>query len=175
MSSAAIHGPQVSRREALAFEAGVKLGGIFHQYLGTPVTDRTAPLLARSIATAVELQPYVRRASVRILPSRGGPMGRGRYAYRYLRPEMLDVRVDLADGPVRLVARLRHRPRLRYPLMVIERLSGERPPPRASRSARTRGPSRRRRPPSAGSGGGRGTLRGRARSTPRPGSPRRSA
>lgn len=175
MSSVGIHRAQVSTREALAFEAGVKLGGVFHQYLGIPVTDRTAPRLARSIASAVELQPFVRRARVRIDPARGGPVGAGPFAYRYLRPEMLDVRVELVDGPVRLVARLQHRARLHYPLMAIERLDGGRLATRARRAARSRARSVRRRRRSAGSASGRGTPRGRARSSPRPGSRRRSA
>jgi len=126
------HAARLSRREALLFEAGVKLGGVFHQYLGTPVSPRTAGPLARSIAAAVGLQPFVRDVRVRVDPRRGGPTGRGRFAYRYLTPEMLDVTVELVDGPVAVEARLRHRPDLRYPLMSVERVGR----PRRTRRAR---------------------------------------
>ena len=126
------HAARLSRREALLFEAGVKLGGVFHQYLGTPVSPRTAGPLARSIAAAVGLQPFVRDVRVRVDPRRGGPTGRGRFAYRYLTPEMLDVMVELVDGPVSVEARLRHRPDLRYPLMSVERVG------RPRRARRTR-------------------------------------
>lgn len=118
--------PRLSRREALLFEAGIKLGGVFHQYLGIPVDRRTAPTLARSIAAAVRLQPYVRDVSVRIDPRRGGPVGRGRYGYRYLTPEMLRVTVRLADGAEEVVAALAYRRDLRYPLMSIAHV-GRRP------------------------------------------------
>lgn len=128
--------PRLSRRESLLFEAGIKLGGVFHQYLGIPVSGRTAPSLARAIEAAVGLQPFVRRVSVAIHPKRGGPLGRGRFAYRYLTPEMLDVRVQLVDGPTAIEARLQHRPDLHYPLMKVVRVDD---PPRV------RGPSRRRR------------------------------
>ena len=139
---ARIHEAPLSRREALLFEAGIKLGGVFHQYQGTPVSRQTAPGLARAIEAAVGLQPYVRSVRVRIDPERGGPVGRGRFAYRYLSPPMLDVRVVLADGPHSVEARLAHEPALRYPLMRVVRVRTDRrertgPTRRARRSART--------------------------------------
>ncbi len=114
----------LSSRDRLLFEAGIKLGGVFYQYLGIPVTARTAGALARAIEAAVGLQPFVRRVTVRIRPERGGPLGRGRFAYRYLVPEMLDVTVELADGRTAVVANLSHRPDLRYPLMKVVRVRG---------------------------------------------------
>jgi len=127
-----LHVATVSRREALLFEAGIKLGGVFHQYLGIPLSRRTSGGLARTIENAVRLQPYVRSVRVRIDPARGGPLGRGRFAYRYLTAEMLDVQVELADGPVSVTARLAHRRDLRYPLMRIVAASGSVGPRRRS-------------------------------------------
>jgi dihydroneopterin aldolase len=127
--SRSIHPAALSRREALLFEAGVKLGGVFHQYLGMPVSPRTAGPLARAIEDAVGLQPFVRSVRVRLQPARGGPVGRGRFAYRYLTAEMLDVTVELADGPVAVEARLKHRPDLRFPLMSVVRVGRPRRAP----------------------------------------------
>ncbi len=125
MPDRTIHRARLSRREALLFEAGIKLGAIFHQYLGTPVARRTAVTLARAIEAAVLLQPFVVEARVRIRPGRGGPVGPGRFGYRYLTAEMLEVSVSLRDGPVRVEARLGHRAELRYPLMSVHRISSE--------------------------------------------------
>ncbi len=138
--------PRLSRRETLLFEAGIKLGGVFHQYLGIPVSERTATSLARAIEAAVGLQPFVRRVSVGIHPKRGGPLGRGRFAYRYLIPEMLDVSVQLVDGPTAVEARLQHRPDLRYPLMKVVRMNDpeRRPAGRTLPTRPVRAPSRRR-------------------------------
>jgi dihydroneopterin aldolase len=144
-------GPRLSRRESLLFEAGIKLGGVFHQYLGIPVSDQTAASLARAVEAAVGLQPFVRRVTVRIDPKRGGPLGKGRFAYRYLTPEMLEVSVRLVDGPTAVEARLQHRPDLRYPLMKVVRMDDpERRAPRAARAARRArvlSPRSRHRPP----------------------------
>ena len=133
--SRTVHPPArvpLSSRETLLFEAGIKLGGIFHQYLGIPVSPRTARALARSIEAAVALQPFVESIRVRIVPARGGPLGRGRLGYRYVTAEMIDARVSLADGSSRVVARLSYRPDLRYPLMRIESAKG--PPGRKRRA-----------------------------------------
>ncbi len=143
-------GTRLSPRETLLFEAGVKLGGVFHQYLGIPVSNRTAGSLARAIEEAVGLQPFVRRVTVAISPEKGGPLGRGKYAYRYLVPQMLDVTVELVDGTTRVVANLQHRADLRYPLMKVVRVHGAEPRPnaraRGARSSRARSPRRRHRP-----------------------------
>ncbi|MGI0139961.1 MAG: dihydroneopterin aldolase family protein [Thermoplasmata archaeon] len=150
-ASEPIHRARLTRREALLFETGIKLGGIFHQYLGTPVAPKTARTLAEAIERAVRLQPYVRSVRVRIDPKRGGPIGRGRFGYRYLVAEMLRVELRLSDGTIEVAARLEHRPDLRYPLMsvVAVRERGRRPTP-ARRRARSAGRPARRRPPSAG-------------------------
>ncbi len=139
---AASAGAALSARERLLFEAGIKLGGVFHQYLGMPVSPATAPSLARTIERAIGLQPYVTRVAVAIRPRAGGPVGRGRFAYRYLSPPMLDVTVVLADGADSVEARLAHEPALRYPLMRVVRVRADREPRagttrRARRSART--------------------------------------
>jgi len=132
-----VHRAHLSRREALLFEAGVKLGGIFHQYFGMPISERTAAATARTIERAVALQPYVVEVRATIDPARGGPLGKGRFAYRYLTPEMVDVRVRLRDGPEEVEARLAHRPELRYPLMSVDRV-GRRPAARKRPAVRRR-------------------------------------
>jgi dihydroneopterin aldolase len=128
-----VHTAALTSREALLFEAGIKLGGIFHQYLGIPVSPKTANALARSIEAAVALQPFVERVQVRIRPAKGGAAGRGRFGYRYITAEMIDARVTLSDGATRVVARLSYRPDLRYPLMHVESAKSTRRLPRRGR------------------------------------------
>ena len=155
MPAPKLHRAPLSDREALLFEAGVKLGGIFHQYVGIPVSPRTARTLARAIEDAVSLQPYVAAVRVRISPERGGPLGRGRFGYRYLTAEMLAAQVRLRSGSVEVVARLEHRPDLRYPLMSVDRATATSPRSgtrrrSAGRSGRTAGRSARRTSKSGG-------------------------
>jgi dihydroneopterin aldolase len=126
--SPGFHRAALTAREALLFEAGVKLGGVFHQYIGMPVSRETADGLARTIEEAVRLQPFVTDVLVRIDPEHGGPVGDGRFAYRYLTPEMMRVEVKLQDGRTTVVAALDHRVDLRYPLMSVLTITDELPP-----------------------------------------------
>lgn len=130
-------------REQALFEAGIKLGGIFHQFVGTPVSPRTRASLARAIEDAVSLQPFVRGVRVRILPSREAPPGKGRFGYRYLTAPMLDVRLEVVVGRERVRASLRYRRDLRYPLMQVD---GAGKVPRAPRNPSRPGGARLHRP-----------------------------
>ncbi|HYA57840.1 MAG TPA: dihydroneopterin aldolase family protein [Thermoplasmata archaeon] len=132
MTDRRVHRAALTPRESLLFEAGIKLGGVFHQYLGVPISRRTAPALARAIEDAVRLQPYVSDVRVRIDVTRGSPVGRGRFAYRYLVAEMLDVTVRLRHAGVEVESRLAHRADLNYVLMSVERVGRSRPKARSS-------------------------------------------
>ena len=132
------HRAKLTAREALLFEAGVKLGGIFHQYLGIPIAAKTSRALARVIEEAVKLQPFVEDIRVRLEVARGGPVGRGRFGYRYLVAEMLDARVTVRDHDERVVARLSYRPDLKYALMQVEAVTSRSAQPRMRGSRRRR-------------------------------------
>jgi hypothetical protein len=53
-------------RERAAFEAGVKLGSIFHQYVGTPVSTANVKGLEQAITGGVLIQPFVEDVTVKI-------------------------------------------------------------------------------------------------------------
>src|SRR2546422_8002456 len=53
-------------RDRAAFEAGIKLGSIVHQYVGSPLTSATAPSLERAIEAATRGQPLVERVRGRV-------------------------------------------------------------------------------------------------------------
>lgn len=122
--------PRVSRirlpseREQALFEAGIKLGGIFHQFIGVPVARRTSASLERAIEEAVGLQPFVRSVKVTIDPAQGGPTGTGRFGYRYLTAEMLSAEVSIGVGEATVRAELSFRRDLNYPLMRVLSVRG---------------------------------------------------
>jgi dihydroneopterin aldolase len=51
-------------REQAAFEAGIKLGALYHQWVGTPISRATAETIENAIASSVALQPYVEEIDV---------------------------------------------------------------------------------------------------------------
>lgn len=54
----------ISDRERAAFEAGIKLGALYHQWVGTPVSRESAISLEQAIENAHIQQPYVTDISV---------------------------------------------------------------------------------------------------------------
>src|SRR5437016_14348283 len=99
-----------SDRDRAAFEAGVKLGSIVHQYVGSPLTSATAPSLERAIEAATRVQPLVERVRVRI--DRERMRTRGPYKYGVLTEELLDVEGSVRVGTEPAGGALRYVPEL---------------------------------------------------------------
>jgi hypothetical protein len=109
-------------RDRAAFEAGIKLGGIYHQYMGAPLTRATAAGLERAIESAARVQPAVEDVRVRI--DRKRLKGRGPYKYASLSEDMLQAEVTVRVGTARATAVLRYVPELDYPLMYLKEIRG---------------------------------------------------
>jgi len=105
-------------RDRAAFEAGIKLGSIVHQYVGTPLTSKTAAALERAIEAGARVQPLVEHVRVRI--DRRSIHPRGPYRYTALTEDMLNVEVTIRVGAARVVGALRFLPDLDYPLMYLK-------------------------------------------------------
>jgi hypothetical protein len=109
-----------SDREQALFEAGIKLGGIFHQFIGVPVSKKTAGTLERAIEAAVGLQPFITKVSVAVRPP--PTHGSGRFAYHYLTADMLHASITVQVGGATVTATLSFRQDLNYPLMKVDRI-----------------------------------------------------
>jgi len=105
-------------RDRAAFEAGIKLGSLLHQFLGTPVTRKNAASLERAIEAAVRVQPLVQDVRVRI--DRKRLRIRGPYRYGILTEDLLRVDVTVRVGASKAIAALRYVPELDYPLMYLK-------------------------------------------------------
>ena len=53
-------------RDQAIFEAGIKLGALYHQWVGTPISRKSAAGVESAIEQAVILQPYVEVITVRL-------------------------------------------------------------------------------------------------------------
>ncbi len=109
-------------RDRAVFEAGIKLGSIYHQYVGAPLSRATAPDLERAIESATRVQPMVEDVRVRI--DRKRLRARGPYKYASLSDEMLQAEVTVKVGETRVTAVLRYVPELDYPLMYLKEVRG---------------------------------------------------
>ena len=110
--------PKPRDEKVAHFEAGIKLGALFHQFIGVPVGFENVDILERAMESCVRLQPYVEDVKVRIdrvkLRERISAFG-----YTSLSPDMLHAEVVVKVGEKRVRAVLRWDERLKYPMMEI--------------------------------------------------------
>ena len=108
-----------TNRERAAFEAGIKMGTVFHQFIGTPVSHKNAELLERSIENSIMIQPFVKSCSVKIDKNGLGDK-KDQYDYLSLRGEMLEVTITICYDGVEAEAAMTYSPEHNYPIMYIK-------------------------------------------------------
>ena len=101
-------------REQAVFEAGIKLGALYHQWVGTPISRASAASVESAIEKAVILQPCVEEITVRLDRNL---MTENRFGYSELSGMMFDVEIITRVGFTYCRAHLA--PEKGYPLMKI--------------------------------------------------------
>jgi hypothetical protein len=107
--------------ERAAFEAGIKMGTIYHQFVGVPVSADNVEILEKAIEEGCRSQPFVERVEVKIDRSRLKNK-RGQFDYVSLTGEMLDVKLAVRYRDVRVDAYMKYVPAMNYPLMYIKKV-----------------------------------------------------
>jgi hypothetical protein len=77
-------------REQAVFEAGIKLGALYHQWVGTPISRNSASGVERAIEQAVILQPFVEEITVHL---NRDLMTENAFGYSELSGLMFDVEI----------------------------------------------------------------------------------
>ncbi len=86
-----------SQRERVVFEAGIKLGTIYHQFVGTPLSSTSVESLEKAIQDGVRVQPFVKDVKVHI--SRDALRRKSdEYDYQTLTGPMMEVDPHGEDG-----------------------------------------------------------------------------
>ncbi len=107
-------------REQALFEAGIKLGALYHQYVGAPLDLRTVATLEKAIEESISVQPYVE--SVRVKIDREGVTAKiNKFGYTELEGKMLDVELVIAYETAKVLVKMQYDEDADYPLMFIER------------------------------------------------------
>jgi hypothetical protein len=104
----------MTERDRAIFEAGIKLGALYHQWVGTPISRKSAAGVESAIEQAVILQPYVEVITVRLDRTL---MTENTFGYSELSGLMFNVEIVTRVGFTYCRARLA--PQDGYPLMQI--------------------------------------------------------
>lgn len=110
----------ISDRERAAFEAGIKLGALYHQWVGTPVSRESAHSLERAMENAHIQQPYVTEITVALDREMMIPNS---FGYSELAGLMLDVEMTIRVNKASCHASLSREGE--YPMMRIEWIDEE--------------------------------------------------
>ena len=103
-----------NKREQAVFEAGIKLGALYHQWVGTPISQESAAGVERAMERSVILQPCVEEITVHLDRNLMLP---NRFGYSELSGLMFDVEIVTRAGFAYCRARLS--PDQGYPFMQV--------------------------------------------------------
>jgi hypothetical protein len=112
---------ECTEAERAAFEAGIKMGTIYHQFVGVPVSADSVETLERAMETGCSVQPFVESVKVSIDRKRLKSK-RGQFDYVSLTGEMLSVDLVVAYKDARVEAQMKYIEEMDYPLMFIRRV-----------------------------------------------------
>jgi len=110
---------EISTREKAAFEAGIKLGALYHQFVGAPVNLDTVESLEAAIQNSISVQPFVDNISVSIHRGMIQENLNDTFGYCELQGRMLLVQLNVVYEDARITAKLEYDEKLGYPLMSI--------------------------------------------------------
>lgn len=105
-----------------AFEAGIKMGALYHQFTGSPIGLHTAESLEKAIAESISVQPFVENITVNIDRDMVRSKLNDEFGYCELEGRMLAVELTVVYGSTKLYASMQYERELDYPLMKIEKV-----------------------------------------------------
>jgi dihydroneopterin aldolase len=110
---------KVTDRDNALFEAGIKLGALYHQFTGSPVNLNTVSSLEQAIQESISVQPYVEEISVKIDKDMLKSKLSNKFGYSELQGLMLKVKITVRYGSSKVKVGMEYNPDLNYPLMRI--------------------------------------------------------
>ena len=111
---------KITDRDNALFEAGIKLGALYHQFTGSPVNLKTVSSLEKAIQESISVQPYVESISVKIDRDMLKSKLNSEFEYTELQGSMLIVNISVKHGSVKVKVGMKYDSELNYPLMKIE-------------------------------------------------------
>lgn len=111
----------INRRDIAVFEAGIKLGALYHQFVGTPISIDTIQVLEKVIEKSVSLQPYVKSISV-MIDSKMVKEKQNIFGYCELEGRMLHVQLQILYKNTIVDAELSYDTEKNYPVMSIRNI-----------------------------------------------------
>ena len=113
----------IIERDVAVFEAGIKLGALYHQFVGTPLSTDTVEKLERTIEESIGLQPFVQ--TIRVSIDRKMVKKKQNQVFRYceLEGRMLHVSLKIRYKNTDVYAELAYDAQNDYPMMRVKEIT----------------------------------------------------
>ena len=117
--------PDLSERERACFEAGIKLGALYHILCGIPIAsdEKIINSVENGIETAISCQPFVQ--SVKITLDKGNIKGNKstQFDYDEISGKIIHAKLTVKYDTIEILAKIDWIEDLQYPLMYIEKIN----------------------------------------------------
>ncbi|MCS3923719.1 dihydroneopterin aldolase family protein [Methanosalsum natronophilum] len=110
----------ITSRDNALFEAGIKLGALYHQFTGSPINLDTVQSMEVAISRSISVQPFVETITVNIDRDMIRSRLNQEFGYCELEGRMLDVQLKVVFEDCTAVVALEYDQVLEYPLMKIK-------------------------------------------------------
>ncbi|MDR2830858.1 MAG: dihydroneopterin aldolase family protein [Methanobrevibacter sp.] len=109
----------ISFRERAIFEGAISMAALFHQFIGTPVNEKTAKNLEIAISDSLKLQPAIEKVEVSI-DLRKIKQANTEFNYISLSGDMLNAKIHSKINNSLAIIRMEFIEELNYPLIYVE-------------------------------------------------------
>lgn len=114
----------LSKRERACFEAGIKLGALYHILCGMPISSNTNTIksIEKGIESSISCQPYVKNVKVDLDKDKIIGDKTTEFDYDDISGKVINAEIELEFESVKVKARIKWIEDLNYPLMYIEKI-----------------------------------------------------
>lgn len=110
---------EINNRDKALFESGIKLGSLYHQFIGTPINLENTDIIIKCIEKSISLQPYVKNVKVVLNTKYISEKINKEFKYTELNGKMIEATIKVQYKEYIVFAVLNYDSINKYPLMKI--------------------------------------------------------
>ena len=116
--------PEITSRERACFEAGIKLGALYHILCGIPISSdkNTLESIEKGIEASISCQPYVKSIKINLNEEKIVGNKKTPFDYDEISGEIIQAEVMIEYESILISAKIKWVEDLQYPLMYIEEI-----------------------------------------------------
>lgn len=113
---------EITDRDNALFEAGIKLGTLYHQFIGSPLASDGIGPLEEAIQKSISAQPFVESVHVEIDKEKVMAELNETFRYTELKGFMLNVQAVIRYNTACVFVSMKYNDELNYPLMRVDKI-----------------------------------------------------